>query len=236
MSFSHKLASVALLLLLMCLGSAATAGARVEQIRARGSLICGVSDDVPGFSQRQPDGRFVGFEADLCRAIAAAMLGSAENVAFVPLHAVHEFLDQPSIDLVFHRLTWTLTREAPGQLEFGPVYFYDDPDPLPDSQPQEPLAPLLRSDDVDFTRIVRWTLYALIEAEALGAMGARGAIPAHWPSNTGAALGLPEDWARRCVAQVGDYGAIYQRHFADRPRGLNRLSRDGGLLFAPPLF
>lgn len=262
MPFSHTLTRIVLSLLLMCLSHGANAGARVDQIMARGTLLCGVSDDVPGFSLRHADGRFVGLEADLCRAIAAAMLGSADKLQFVPLRSVHEFLEHTAVDVVFHRLTWTLTREAPGQLEFGPIYFYDklidstdladrfDPqegaaivstlghdrnepsefiEPIESIEPIEPLAPLLRSDDVDFIRIVRWTIYALMEAEALGT------APTHWPALTGAALGLPEEWARRTVAQVGHYADLYQRHFAGRPRGPNRLSRDGGLLAAPPL-
>ena len=101
------------------------AGQRMDAIRARGHLVCGVAPEDPGFSRQRADGQFEGFESDLCRAIGTALLGSSEPVRFVPLETVHQFLVDPQIDLVFHRLTWTLTREAPGQLEFGPVVLYE---------------------------------------------------------------------------------------------------------------
>lgn len=216
------------------------AGQRMDAIRARGHLLCGVAPDDPGFSRQQADGRFEGFEPDLCRALAAALLGSSERVRFVPLETVHQFLADPRIDLVFHRLTWTLTREAPGQLEFGPIVFYE----ATQAGALEPLAPLLRSDDPDFSRVVRWTVYALIEAEQLGlnranaqAVGERLGWP---PENTSAALGLAPDWARRAVAEVGNHGEIIGRHlgattFPSGDRRPNRLWRDGGLFLAPPV-
>jgi len=212
----------------------------MDTIRARGDLVCGVARDDPGFSAQRADGRFEGFEPDLCRALAAALLGSSDRVRFVPLETVHEFLADPRIDLVFHRLTWTLTREAPGQLEFGPVVFYE----AAAGGALEPLAPLLRSDDPDFSRVVRWTVHALIEAEQLGlnranaqALGERLRWP---PEDTGAALGLAPDWARRAVAAVGNHGEIIERHLGARKgtpydREPNRLWRDGGLFLAQPV-
>lgn len=211
------------------------AGTRLDAIRAQGTLVCGVAPQDPGFALRQPDGSYQGLETDLCRAVAAAVLGSSTQVRFVALDTVHEFLAEPRIDLVFHRLSWALTREAPGQLEFGPVYFLE----AGAQNRLEPLAPLLRSDDADFARIVRWVVQALLDAELQGVdqayaqqAGARGP----WPADaTGMALGLPPDWARRMVAQVGNYAEIYERNLgagAQRklPRGPNRLWRDGGLL------
>jgi len=216
------------------------AGTRLDAIRAQRSLVCGVAPQDPGFALRQPDGSYQGLEIDLCRAVAAAVLGSSTQVRFVALDTVHEFLAAPRIDLVFHRLSWALTREAPGQLEFGPVYFLE----AGAQNRLEPLAPLLRSDDADFARIVRWVVQALLDAELQGVdqayaqqayaqqAGARGP----WPADaTGMALGLPPDWARRMVAQVGNYAEIYERNLgagAQRklPRGPNRLWRDGGLL------
>jgi hypothetical protein len=216
------------------------AGPRMDAIRARGHLVCGVAPEDPGFSRQRADGPFEGFEPDLCRALAAALLGSSGPVRFVPLETVHQFLADPRIDLVFHRLTWTLTREAPGQLEFGPVVLYE----AAADGALEPLAPLLRSDDPDFSRVVRWTVFALIEAEQLGlnranaqALGERLGWP---PENTGAALGLAPDWARRAVAEMGNHGEIIGRHLGatalpNGDRGPNRLWRDGGLFLAPPV-
>lgn len=217
------------------LAPGARAGTRLEAIRAQGMLVCGVAAQDPGFAQRLPDGGFQGLETDLCRAVAASVLGSSTQVRFVALDTVHEFLDDARIDLVFHRLSWALTREAPGQLEFGPVYFFEAGAP----GRLEPLAPLLRSDDADFARVVRWVVQALLDAEWHGI--GRSEI-AHadkrgtWPADgTGAALGLPPDWARRMVAQVGNYAEIYDRNLGSGaphplPRGPNRLWRDGGLM------
>ena len=228
------------LVTLLALAAPAGAGERLERIRSESTLVCGVSDAVPGFAQRDAAGHWSGLEVDLCRAIATALLGPGGQLRLQPIDTVHQLLAEPRIDLVFHRLTWTLTREAPGQLEFGPVYLYD----IPQDMDKEPLAPLLHSDDAEFARIVRWTLLALIEAEELG-IDSRNVTEApqarDWPpADTALALGLPADWARQVVRQVGNYGEIYARHLGPnsaqpRPRGLNRLWRDGGLLIAPPL-
>lgn len=240
MRLSHTLHALAVVLTLLSGAAGAHAGPRVDAIRSRGHLVCGVAPNVRGFSQQQANGEFTGFEVDLCRAIAAALLGASTQVRFQAIDTVHEFLADSGMDIVFHRLTWTLTREAPGQLEFGPIVLLDEPQ----SVSKEPLAPMLRSDDVDFTRIVRWTLYALMEAEEYGLRADNVLSEGRrfgWPApDTGMALGLPADWARRVVAQVGNYGEIYERHLGQGsalavPRGRNRLWRDGGLLYAPPL-
>ena len=229
-----------LLLVFVAPAGPALAGPRLDAIRARGELVCGVARDDPGFSAQTADGRFEGLEPDLCRAIAASLLGPHRRVRFVPLETVHQFLADPGIDIVFHRLSWTLTREAPGQLEFGPVVFHE----AAVGGGVEPLAPLLRSDDVDFSRAVRWTVFALIEAWQLGLDRARVITEAprrDWPpADTGAALGLAPDWARRAVAEAGHLGEIVERHRlasqnAHRGPDPNRLWRDGGLFLAPPV-
>ncbi len=212
----------------------AQAEGRLDAIRARGHLVCGVAYEDPGFALRQPDGHFEGLEIDLCRALAAAVLGSADKVRFMALDTVHEFLAEPRMDLVFHRLSWALTREAPGQLAFGPVYFFE----AGTQNRLEPLAPLLRSGDEGLARTVRWVVQALLEAELLGINSTRARqMPATpWPgAETGMALDLPADWALRMVAQVGNYAEIYDRHLGPKgaralPRGPNRLWRDGGLM------
>ncbi len=231
----------ALILLAACglAACAATAGPRLDAVRARGELVCGVARDDPGFSVQTADGRFEGLEPDLCRAIAASLIGAPQRVRWVPLETVHQFLADPRIDLVFHRLSWTLTREAPGQLEFGPVVFYE----ATATGALEPLAPLLRSDDADFGRAVRWTLFALIEAWQRGLGRIQAASPGEqpdWPpADTGAALGLAPDWARQAVAEAGHLGEMLARHrLALRigdGRDPNRLWRDGGLFLAPPV-
>ena len=231
MPLSHMHRIFLLLFACVAFGFEAHAGVRLEEIRSRGYLVCGVAPNDPGFSEKKSNGQFLGFEVDLCRAIASAIFGTSSKTHFKPLDTVHEFLEDNAIDLVFHRLTWTLTREAPGQLEFGPVYFYE----RSSAANLEPLAPLLRAEDADFSRIVRWVVYALLDAEL------HAKSNAHWPPiEAGEPLGLPADWAANMVAQLGHYGDVFDRHFGPhstnrQDRGPNRLWRDGGL-FVTPLF
>lgn len=240
MRLGHSVRCAAILVLGCVLALSVQAGARFERIRAQGFLVCGVAPNDPGFSQRTQDGNYTGLESDLCRALASAILGGDAPVHWQPLETVHEFLSSPSVDIVFHRLTWTLLREAPGQLEFGPVYFYE----ATQSGILEPLAPLLRSDDNEFARVVRWSVQALLEAEwlGIGQRDVRGESWAtYWPTiGSGASLSLSPDWAKAMVERVGNYGEIYERHFgpqssAPLARGVNRLQRDGGLFVPPPL-
>src|SRR4030095_13226768 len=81
--------------------------------------------DVPGFSQVDAAGRYRGFDIDVCRAITAAVFGTAEKVKFIPVSNAAEFLANEEIDVVSRRLTWELRREAALPLLFGPITFYD---------------------------------------------------------------------------------------------------------------
>lgn len=94
----------------------------------RERVRCGVAGGIAGFSLF--DGStVVGFDADFCRAIAAAVLGDADAVDFVPTGARDRFeaLRQGSIDVLIRNTTWTSRRDAPlGEaLDFGPIIFYD---------------------------------------------------------------------------------------------------------------
>jgi general L-amino acid transport system substrate-binding protein len=66
-----------------------------------------------------------GFDADVCRAVAAAIFGDAEKIAFKPIDTLETFRRSPEIDLVLRGLTWTFRREAAGDLRFGPIVMYD---------------------------------------------------------------------------------------------------------------
>lgn len=311
---------------------------RLDSVQARGTLGCGIEPSVPGFSEVDAQGRHHGLDIDICRAIAAAVLGSPDKVSFVQVKTVAEFRANDLIDVVARRLTWELRREEPLGLLFGPVTFFDGqsvllsrrlgltstrqltglpvcvaggtvfevhaneslstspkvvvesphahadiardltsghcpaytgdvsdlgairallPRPgdfviLPDVFSREPLAPLVRDDDAQWFNIVRWTIFALIDAEALGVTaGNADAMRATSTSldvrrllgtvtGNGAALGLPEDWALTVVKSVGNYGEIFDRHLGPSSpigldRGPNRLWTDGGLMYAPPL-
>jgi general L-amino acid transport system substrate-binding protein len=312
--------------------------ARLDQVRARGNVGCGVEPRVPGFSEADAAGRYSGFDVDICRAVAAAVFGAADRVSFIQVGTVDEFRRNPRIDVVSRMLTWEVRRERPLGLLFGPITFYDGQsflvpralgittpkaagalticvaggtvfevyaneflgayrkvvlesahayreiadalmsgqcqahtgdvsdlaavrsllrspqayDILPDYISKEPLAPLVRDDDAQWFNIVRWTVFALISAEELGVTSANvdrlrstasplevqrllGVVPGN-----GAALGLPEDWARNVIKAVGNYGEMYERNLGagsriKLDRGLNRLWKDGGLMYAPPL-
>jgi general L-amino acid transport system substrate-binding protein len=96
-------------------------------VKARGQLNCGVSGDVPGFSLPNSQGVMQGIDAEGCRAIAAAVLGDAKKVKFVPLNTQNRFtaLQSGGIDVLVRETTWTLGREAALGLLFTGINFYD---------------------------------------------------------------------------------------------------------------
>ncbi|MCB2109145.1 MAG: transporter substrate-binding domain-containing protein [Rhodobacteraceae bacterium] len=101
------------------------AGGRIEAIKARGSLTCGIVIRVRGFTEIAPDGSTVGFEPDLCRAVAAAILGPDAQVQFVTTDHIENFLLTGEPDVVARRLTVTLRRELEPGLVFSRVVFFD---------------------------------------------------------------------------------------------------------------
>jgi general L-amino acid transport system substrate-binding protein len=100
------------------------AQSRLELIRKRGAVVCGVQPGVIGFAAVDQAGRYSGLDVDICRALAAAIFGTADRVRYVPAGTVDAFLKSSEADLVSRRLTWSLQREGLGLL-FGPVTFYD---------------------------------------------------------------------------------------------------------------
>ena len=114
---------------------AATVGARaqgsgsatLDAIKARGMLVCGVSPGVAGFSLADSQGVIRGIDADGCRTVAAAVLGDASKVRFVPTTTITRFtaLQSGEIDVLIRETTWTLGREASLGLEFAGVNYYD---------------------------------------------------------------------------------------------------------------
>ena len=130
--FLHMLARIALpagvvLLALGLLPSAAQGDDTLAKVRAAGEVRCGVSEGLSGFSQKDTQGRWTGLNADFCRAVAAAALGEAEKVDFVPLRASARFLALKSgeIDLLLRNTTWTLGREVGLKVHFVGTLFYD---------------------------------------------------------------------------------------------------------------
>jgi general L-amino acid transport system substrate-binding protein len=329
---------VAAALAASCGGRASSS--RLSRIHQRGFLVCGVSPGIAGFAQVDRNGHHNGFDIDLCRAVAAAVVGSADRIRFEPIVTLDLLRRSNDIDLVSRRLTWSLRREGMGVL-FGPVTFYDGQgflvtgrlrvagvdgaaglagvpicvaensehdvslmayfrrhrisldrvavadgaaagralaegrcqafsadvselasvrstmaDPrafriLADRITSEPLAQLVRQEDVDLFNVLRWTVFAMITAEELGVTSTNvgemansenpdvGRLLGTVPGN-GAALGLDEAWARRVIADVGNYAEVFERNLGmstpiGMERGPNALWSSGGLLFAPPL-
>ena len=122
---------------------------------------------------------------------------------------------------------------------------------LPDVISKEPLAPVVRQRDDEWLLIVKWTIYAMLNAEELGVtsknidqalkskkpdimrlLGTEGAY--------GEEMDLSRDWAARIIRHVGNYGEVYDRNVGEDsklkiPRGLNQLWNAGGIQYAPPI-
>jgi general L-amino acid transport system substrate-binding protein len=320
---------------------AAYAGKDLDAIKARGSLICGVSTGVAGFAAADSQGKWTGLDVDTCRAIAAAIFGDADKVKFVPTTAQQRFtaLQSGEVDLLVRTTTWTLTRDTALGFDFTGVNYYDGqgfmvnkklgvksakelngatvcvqpgtttelnladyfrankmtfkpvviekveevraaffagrcdvfttdasglystraanaPNPddyviLPEIISKEPLGPLVRHGDNQFADIVRWTLFAQIEAEEYGITSKNvdemlksdnpaikrilGVTP-----GMGKALGVDEKWVYNIIKQVGNYGEMFDRNVGmgsplKIARGQNALWTQGGLQYAPPI-
>jgi general L-amino acid transport system substrate-binding protein len=110
---------------LIAAGSAAGAQT-LKTVKDRGALICGVSQGLPGFSDKDDKGTWSGFDVDFCRAIAAAIFDDPAKVTYVPLNASERFdvLKSGKIDILSRNSTWTIGRENEG-LAFAGVTYYD---------------------------------------------------------------------------------------------------------------
>ncbi|MDE0517249.1 MAG: transporter substrate-binding domain-containing protein, partial [Acidimicrobiaceae bacterium] len=102
-------------------------GDLLDTVLARGELNCGVSGSAVAFSETQPDGSQTGFDADYCRAVAAALFGDAEAVVFTPLTAAERFtaVQTGEVDVLMRNTTWTQSRDTEVGMDFGPTTYYD---------------------------------------------------------------------------------------------------------------
>lgn len=325
---------------LMLASGAAHAGKVLDGVKQRGELRCGVSTGVVGFSAPEAGSRWKGLDVDVCKAVAAAVLGKPEKVSYTPLNAQQRFaaLQSGQIDLLSRNTSWTLTRDASLGFHFVAVTYFDGqgflvpkklkvssakqlkgaqvcvqagtttekniadfsrrhqlnlkpvvydtfeaafkgffsgrcqvystdasglasvrnkeaPKPddyliLPELISKEALGPMIKRGDDEWLAIVRWTVYALLEAEELGLTQANidkrkaEADPAiqrfaGTGEDMGKLLGLDKDWAVRAVKAVGNYGEIFERNVGQGSplklqRGMNKLWNQGGLMYPPP--
>ena len=105
----------------------AWAGKTLDAVKQRGQLVCGVNTGLAGFGAADSQGKWTGMDIDVCRAIAAATLGDANKVRFVPLSAPQRFtaLQSGEVDVLSRNTTFTLTRDASMGLHQTAVTFYD---------------------------------------------------------------------------------------------------------------
>ncbi len=122
---------------------------------------------------------------------------------------------------------------------------------LPEIISKEPLGPVVRQGDDQWSTIVKWTAFALVNAEELGitSKSIDKALRSEKPDvkrflglegNIGEHAGLTRDWAALIIRKVGNYAEIFDRNVGDGsnlgiPRGLNELWNNGGILYAPPI-
>ena len=335
------LRSVACCLSIGCVGlSTGLAAQTLDAIKQRGTLVCGVSQGVLGFSSRSERGEWSGLDVDFCRALAAAIFDDAGKVQFEPLSANDRFaaLKSKKIDVLSRNSTWTMSREAELGLAFAGVTFYDgqglmvrrarnvstaleldgskvcvqadtttelnlrdffgangmkyepitaatlddarkayedgrcdvltadtsalhgerlkisqaeDHDILPEILSKEPLGPVVRQDDFRWFNIVKWTNFAMLDAEELGVSSETldAALQSANPEvkrlmgsegNFGEEIGLTRDWAVRIIRGIGNYAEVYDRNVGVQsklgiPRGINQLWTKGGILYGPPI-
>lgn len=105
----------------------ASAGAVLDSIKSRGHLLCGVNTSAPGFSSADSQGKWRGLDVNICRAVAAAVLGDSEKVKYVPLASPQRFtaLQSGEVDMLARNTTWTMTRDASQGSVFVAVSYYD---------------------------------------------------------------------------------------------------------------
>ena len=105
----------------------AASAATLDDVKARGELICGVNVGLTGFGMPDANGNWVGFDVDLCRAVAAAVLGDGTKVKFVPTTGETRFtaLASGEVDLLVRNSTATFSRDVDLKLDFVAINYYD---------------------------------------------------------------------------------------------------------------
>src|SRR5437016_6638744 len=109
------------------LAGVAQAGPTRDKVKQAGQISCGVGTGIAGFGAPDSQGRWAGFNVDICRAISAALFGEPDKVKYVPLTAQQRFtaLQSGEVDLLSNNTTLTLQRDTELGFDFAPVVFYD---------------------------------------------------------------------------------------------------------------
>jgi general L-amino acid transport system substrate-binding protein len=121
----RKLLAVTASILALMAGTAY--GGTLDEVKARGKLNCGVNAGLLGFAEKAADGAWSGIDVDYCKALAAATLGDAAKVEFVPLSAQDRFdkLKSGAVDILARNTTWTMERETKLPFRFAGVLYHD---------------------------------------------------------------------------------------------------------------
>ena len=99
----------------------------LDDVKARGELICGVTTGLAGFASPDDKGEWAGFDVDVCRAVATAIFGDPKKVKFVPTTGKSRFpaLQSGEVDMLARNTTWTFDRDVKLGFEFTGINFYD---------------------------------------------------------------------------------------------------------------
>jgi general L-amino acid transport system substrate-binding protein len=127
MSSFQFIAASSLVVIGAAFAASAHAGKTLDAIKQRDQVVCGVNTGLAGFSAADSQGNWVGLDVDICKAIAAAVLGDAKKVKWVPLNAQQRFtaLQSGEVDILSRNTTFTLTRDASLGLFITAVTYYD---------------------------------------------------------------------------------------------------------------
>lgn len=114
-------------LAMLCLTAAPSVAGTLDRVVERDHLTCGINPALAGFAEQDSAGAWSGFDVDYCRAIAAAVLGDAEKVEFVPLATRDRFreLESGAIDVLVRDTAWTMARDTAYGITFAGVNFYN---------------------------------------------------------------------------------------------------------------
>jgi general L-amino acid transport system substrate-binding protein len=121
-----KIALSATVALAALMGNA-HAQATMDAVKSKGFVQCGVNTGLAGFAAPDSQGVWKGIDVDVCRAVAAAVLGDASKVRYTPLTAQQRFtaLQSGEVDILARNTTWTSSRDSSLGLDFTAVNFYD---------------------------------------------------------------------------------------------------------------
>jgi general L-amino acid transport system substrate-binding protein len=112
---------------LLAAGAMAQGTSTLDTVKARGELNCGVNTGLVGFAAPDANGNWQGFDVAICKAVAAAVLGDASKVVYIPTTSSDRFeqLTSGKIDLLSRNTTWTFSRDTDLKMDFAGVNYYD---------------------------------------------------------------------------------------------------------------